>query len=260
MNRVMGSWVIGVVLIAVAFLTSDGHPLQRYFVKCHSVCADVPEGVGWQCVNHGIWDNNEGESDTLESAIKDLSEQICGEPHGSYVMCKGLSCESWVQTTGDVIKNGTFADGADHWHFRCTNWFVYNAGTDRAILHANDVKETHSQPSVYQDISGIPKGGSVTFSVSLKKDADGVDRTVEVVIWETGGGSDLKSTTHAQPLTTTWKTFRVSQVKERQNSQLRAEIYWNDHSEIDIQIDNAKFVINSADKVRDNSWPELKLH
>ena len=124
---------------------------------------------------------------------------------------------------GDLLKNGNFAKGTSGWNLNATNWAVYKGDDGRPFLATNDANHKSQGPSVFQDVKGAAGGQTYTFDAEISTVICGTDITM--TIWEIGGGANINSTERYDGCNN-WQRFSVSHAKQRNNSTLRVEIYY----------------------------------
>lgn len=134
-----------------------------------------------------------------------------------------------------------FKNGSGNWGFRCVNHVVYGEGTDGAVLHANNAGDQSIQPSVFRDVSGLPAGQMLNFSVDLANHPS-VDRGWTLAIWELGDGPNVNTSIGFRYADTAFRRFEVSRKKERSGSVVRCEVYFDEIGDTasDIRVDNAR--------------------
>ena len=165
----------------------------------------------------------------------------------------------------EALKNRRFESGTDlYWSGRTTQWVIRhdpsNAFQGEYYLAAHDANRTHQPPSVFQDMKGIRAGERITFRAKVKS-RDNIGRTIDIVIWELAPGENVgRADVMRLPINTEWQEFAVSYIKQRPNTVLRTEIYWNDHDPTELMIDDTQLNVSVDYPITNNQFTELGDH
>lgn len=131
--------------------------------------------------------------------------------------------------------------------FRCTQ-NVISSKENNKFLSVNNENGTISPPSVLKDVSGIPENSNIIFDVNLSSEKP--ERNSEVVIWEIGDGTIINKSPNPNEyfiLNNDWKLISRKATKQRENSQLRFEIYWHDNHSPYLNIDNYSIIYSEQE-------------
>jgi hypothetical protein len=139
---------------------------------------------------------------------------------------------------GNLLRNGDFTQGTAGWNLNGSNWAVYRGNDGLPFLATNDDLRKSQGPSIFQDVNGLAAGRTYTFEAEIVSPFPG--RNITMAIWELGGGPSVNSTQMADG-NSAWEQFSVAHTKQRENSTLRVEIYYEVIDQpADIWIRNAR--------------------
>ena len=127
--------------------------------------------------------------------------------------------------TTNLLRNGNFAQGAAGWNRNATNLAIYRGEDGIPFLATNNADHRIASPSVYQDLKGLPAGRTYTFDAEVSAVIPGTNITM--TIWELGGGPNVNAMQQYDAVPG-WQRFSVSYRKQRANSTLRLEIYYEE--------------------------------
>ena len=130
-----------------------------------------------------------------------------------------------ARSAKNLLRNGNFAQGAAGWNRNATNLAIYRGEDGIPFLATNNANHRIASPSVYQDIKGLPAGRTYTFDAEVSAVIPGTNITM--TIWELGGGPNINAMQQYDAVPG-WQRFSVSYRKQRANSTLRLEIYYEE--------------------------------